>query len=64
MLFLVNKADYIEYWKLTAEKDWVAAIHLFDKGHYIHSLFFAHFYSDYSARSINFNWMEDIRTIK
>jgi HEPN domain-containing protein len=56
VLFLVNKADYIEYWKLTAEKDWVAAIHLFDKGHYIHSLFFAHLVIE---KLLKAHWVKD-----
>ena len=38
----MNKSDYIEYWRLTAGKDWEAAGHLFEKGDYLHSLFFAH----------------------
>jgi HEPN domain-containing protein len=38
----MNKSDYIEYWKITASKDWDAVGHLFKKGDNIHSLFFAH----------------------
>ena len=38
----MTKPEYIEYWKLTAEKDWVAVEHLFEKGDYLHALFFAH----------------------
>ncbi len=38
----MTKSEYIEYWQLTAEKDWVAVGHLFEKGDYLHALFFAH----------------------
>jgi HEPN domain-containing protein len=38
----MEKKDYIEYWKSTAEKDWEAVGHLFEKGDYLHALFFAH----------------------
>ncbi|MBK8565332.1 MAG: HEPN domain-containing protein [Saprospiraceae bacterium] len=38
----MNKADYVKYWATTASKDWEAASHLFEKGDYLHSLFFAH----------------------
>jgi len=40
--FEMNKSDYIGYWKLTAHKDWDAVGHLFEKGDYLHALFFAH----------------------
>lgn len=38
----MDKVDYIKYWATTAAKDWGAATHLFEKGDYLHSLFFAH----------------------
>ena len=38
----MNKSDYIQYWKLTALKDWDAVNHLFEKGDYLHALFFTH----------------------
>ena len=38
----MTKADYIKYWSATAAKDWEAVLHLFEKGDYLHSLFFAH----------------------
>lgn len=38
----MTKVEYINYWKLTAEKDWDAVGHLFEKGDYLHALFFAH----------------------
>jgi hypothetical protein len=33
----MEKKDYIEYWKSTAEKDWEAVGHLFEKGDYLHA---------------------------
>jgi HEPN domain-containing protein len=36
------KPEYIDYWKVTAQKDWVAVQHLCEKGDYLQSLFFAH----------------------
>ncbi len=39
---IMNKADYIDYWKQTAQKDWDAVGHLFDKGDFVHALFFSH----------------------
>lgn len=38
----MTKKDYIDYWKTTALKDWEAVGHLFEKGDYLHALFFAH----------------------
>ncbi|MDO8366010.1 MAG: HEPN domain-containing protein [Saprospiraceae bacterium] len=38
----MTKQAYIEYWKLSADKDWVVVTNLFDKANYPHSLFFAH----------------------
>lgn len=38
----MDKSDYINYWKSTAAKDWIAVGHLSEKGDYLHSLFFAH----------------------
>ncbi len=38
----MTKSEYVDYWKLTAQKDWDAAGHLFEKGDYLHSLFFGH----------------------
>ena len=38
----MNKSDYINYWRITALKDWDAVGHLFEKGDYLHALFFGH----------------------
>jgi len=35
----MDKQDYIEYWKLSAEKSWGAAMHLFEKSDYVESFF-------------------------
>ena len=39
---MMTKTDHITYWKTIAEKDIIAVEHLFEKGDYVHSLFFAH----------------------
>lgn len=38
----MDKVEHIVYWKVTAQKDWDAVGHLFEKGDYLHALFFAH----------------------
>lgn len=38
----MSKEEYIKYWKLSAEKDWIVVQNLFDKANYPHALFFAH----------------------
>lgn len=38
----MTRQEYIEYWKVAAEKDWVVVQNLFDKTNYPHALFFAH----------------------
>ena len=38
----MDKQDYIDYWRISAEKSWGAAKHLFEKSDYVESLFFAH----------------------
>lgn len=38
----MEKAEYINFWKQTAWKDWVVVGHLFEKADYLHALFFAH----------------------
>jgi HEPN domain-containing protein len=38
----MTKADYINYWKVTAGKDWEVVSHLFEKEDYLHCLFFSH----------------------
>lgn len=53
---LVTKQDYITYWKTTAEKDWIAVEHLFEKGDYLHSLFFAHLVLEKLMKA---HWVKD-----
>lgn len=38
----MTKSEYVNYWATIADKDWIAVGHLFEKGDYLHSLFFAH----------------------
>ena len=38
----MNKQDHVNYCRTTAESDWTATEHLFEKGDYLQSLFFAH----------------------
>lgn len=38
----MNKADHIQYWKETAEPDWLAAQDLLQTGRCLQCLFFAH----------------------
>lgn len=52
----MDKAAYIDYWKLTAEKDWIAANHLFEKGDYLHSLFFGHLVIE---KLLKAHWVKD-----
>lgn len=38
----MTKDEYIDYWKISAEKSWQVAHDLFDKADFVESLFFAH----------------------
>ena len=38
----MNKEQAIQYWVTSANDDWQVALHLFEKGDYSYSLFFAH----------------------
>jgi len=38
----MNKQEIIQYWKETAERDWIASQSLFNSGNYVHCLYFAH----------------------
>ena len=38
----MNKQDHVDYWRKTADSDWTASEHLFEKGDYLQSLFFPH----------------------
>ena len=52
----MNKSDYIEYWKTTAEQDWIAVNHLFEKGDYLQSLFFANLVLE---KLLKAHWVKD-----
>jgi len=39
---MMTKEQYIDYWIETAEKDWSTVETLFDTGHNLHCLFWAH----------------------
>ena len=52
----MNKSDYIEYWKITAQQDWVAVGHLFDSGDYLQSLFFANLVLE---KLLKAHWVRD-----
>lgn len=55
----MTKADYIDYWKTTAEKDRLAVGHLFEKGDFLHSLFFAHLMLE---KLLKAHWVKDNTT--
>ncbi|MDX1909890.1 MAG: HEPN domain-containing protein [Saprospiraceae bacterium] len=38
----MTKQDYIDYWKKTADQDWIVVLKLFEGGNYPHTLYFAH----------------------
>ncbi|MDX2133327.1 MAG: HEPN domain-containing protein [Saprospiraceae bacterium] len=52
----MTKSEYIDYWKTIAEKDWTAVNHLFEKGDYLHSLFFAHLVLE---KLLKAHWIKD-----
>lgn len=52
----MNKQDYIQYWQKTAEKDWIAVEHLYEKGDYLQSLFFAHLVLE---KLLKAHWVKD-----
>ena len=54
----MTKQDYIHYWTLTAEKDWDAVNSLFEKGNYVHSLFWAHLVLE---KLLKAHWVKDNR---
>ena len=50
------KKEYIDYWRNTADKDWIAVEHLFEKGDYLHALFFAYLTLE---KPIKAHWVKD-----
>lgn len=55
----MTKTDYIDYWKTTAEKDWLAVGHLYEKGDFLQSLFFAHLVLE---KLLKAHWAKDNAT--
>ena len=54
----MNKQDHIDYWRRTADSDWTASETLFDKGHYLQCLFFAHLVLE---KLLKAHWVKDNR---
>ena len=52
----MTKQDYIDYWQETAEKDWEAVESLFEKGNYVHALFWAHLVLE---KLLKAHWVKD-----
>lgn len=55
----MNKQDYIQYWQKGAKSDWEASKTLFEKGHYLQSLFFAHLVLE---KLLKAHWVRDNET--
>ena len=55
----MNKQDHIDYWQRTANSDWTASEHLFEKGDYLQSLFFAHLVLE---KLLKAHWVKDNST--
>ncbi len=54
----MTKQDYIRYWQETSEKDWEAVESLFEKGNYVHALFWAHLVLE---KLLKAHWVKDNR---
>ena len=52
----MNKQDHIDYWRKTADSDWTASEHLFEKKDYLQSLFFAHLVLE---KLLKAHWVKD-----
>ena len=52
----MTKSDYIQFWKMSAEKDWAVAENLFAKGNYPQSLFFGHLVLE---KVLKAHWVKD-----
>ena len=52
----MTKPDYIQFWKISAEKDWVVAENLFAKGNYPQALFFGHLVLE---KAVKAHWVRD-----
>jgi HEPN domain-containing protein len=52
----MTKLEYVDYWKISAEKSWRVAHDLFDKADFVESLFFAHLTLE---KIIKAHWVRD-----
>ena len=52
----MNKQEHIDYWRTTADSDWIASEVLFEKGQYLQSLFFAHLVLE---KLLKAHWVQD-----
>ncbi|RZK44278.1 MAG: HEPN domain-containing protein [Hymenobacter sp.] len=52
----MTKHDHIQYWKETAEEDWLAAQDLFQTKRYLQSLFLAHLTIEKLSKA---HWVQD-----
>ena len=52
----MTKQEHIEYWVISAKRDWKALQHLFKSKDYMHALFFAHLVLEKLFKA---NWVKD-----
>jgi len=52
----MTKLEIVNYWKETAEKDWIAVQSLFKTKNYVHCLFFAHLTLEKLCKA---HWVKD-----
>ena len=52
----MTKQEYIDYWKISSEKDWVVVENLFKKRNYPQCLFFAHLVLE---KVLKAHWVKD-----
>ena len=48
----MTKEQHIDYWRNTAEEDWITVGVLFDTGRYLHALFWAHLVLEKLAKAL------------
>ena len=53
---VMNRQEIIQYWKETAERDWIASQSLFNTENYVHSLYFAHLTLEKLSKA---HWVKD-----
>jgi HEPN domain-containing protein len=52
----MTNSDYINYWKISAERDWLAVQALVASGNYVQALFFAHLVIE---KLLKAHWVKD-----